>query len=132
MELRGRFKKILIVDDNRINQVVTRRILEKENFTCDVAKEGAEAVEKVKDNEYDVVLMDVNMPGMNGMEATTEIRKFNKNIPVIALTAVEIEEVREKILQAGMNDIIVKPYDTHQFYQIIYRNLSPKKLTEKI
>lgn len=130
-ELRKHSKKILIVDDNRINQVVTRRILEKENFNCDVAKEGSEAIEKVAANDYDIVLMDVNMPGMNGMEATAEIRKFNKNIPVIALTAVEIEEVREKILQSGMNDIIVKPYDTNQFYQIIYRNLAAKKLVKE-
>ncbi|MEE2770871.1 MAG: hypothetical protein VX712_01545, partial [Bacteroidota bacterium] len=62
----------------------------------------------------------------------TEIRKFNKDIPLVALTAVEVEEVREEIYGSGMNDIIVKPYDVEQFYQIIYRNLLANKLSEKV
>lgn len=125
-------RKVLVVDDNRINQVVTKRILEKENFQCDVAENGTEAVMKVQKRAYDIILMDVNMPGISGMEATRRIRKFNERVPVIALTAVEVEEIREKILKAGMNDIIVKPYDVLQFYQIINRNLVPGKLAEKI
>jgi CheY-like chemotaxis protein len=67
--------------------------------------------------------MDVNMPGITGMEATLKIREFNKDIPIVALTALEIEEIREEIYEAGMNDIIVKPYDTSTFYQVIYRNI---------
>jgi CheY-like chemotaxis protein len=67
--------------------------------------------------------MDVNMPGMNGMETTAEIRKFNPDIPIIALTAVEVGEMREEILSAGMNDIINKPYDIPQFFNTIFRNL---------
>lgn len=125
-------RKVLVVDDNRINQVVTRRILEKENFICDVAQDGTEAVNKAQTNCYDIILMDVNMPGISGMEATRRIRKFNEQVPVIALTAVEVEEIREKILKAGMNDIIVKPYDVLQFYQIINRNLMSGKLAENI
>lgn len=64
------------------------------------------------------------MPGINGMETTKRIRNLNKDVPVVALTAVEIEEVRNEIFAAGMNDIIVKPYDVERFYQIIKRNLS--------
>ena len=125
-------KNILIVDDNRINQIVTKRILEKKNFNCEVAGDGEEAIEKVKQGEYDLVLMDLNMPGISGLDACKEIRKFNKGIPVVALTAVEIDEIREEIKTAGMNDIIVKPYDVEQFYQIVYRNLVGKSLSEEV
>lgn len=114
---------ILIVDDNRINQIVTRRILEKKNFTCELAGDGETAIEMARDNKFDLILMDVNMPGISGTEASMKIREFNKQIPIVALTAVEVEEIREEINRAGMSDIIVKPYDAEQFYQIIYRNL---------
>lgn len=116
-------KKALIVDDNRINQVVTRRILEQRDFKCLVVGSGEEAIEVLKKEVVDVVLMDVNMPGMNGMETTREVRKFNSNVPIIALTAVEVGEMREEILSAGMNDIINKPYNIPQFFETIFRNL---------
>ena len=115
--------KILIVDDNRINQVVTRRILEKRDFECLVANSGEEALEILQSTHLDIVLMDVNMPGMNGMETTRKIREFNPSIPVIALTAVEVGEMKDEILEAGMNDIINKPYDIPQFFNTIFRNL---------
>lgn len=116
-------RRILIVDDNRINQVVTQRILEQKSFICEISDNGLDAIEKVRNNYFDLVLMDVNMPGITGMEATVKIREFNKDIPVVALTALEIEEIREDIYKAGMNDIIIKPYDTSTFYQVIYRNI---------
>lgn len=119
----GKGKLILIVDDNRINQVVTQRILEQKGFTCAICDNGTDAVQKVKTQFFDLVLMDVNMPGISGLEATRRIREFNTGVPIVALTAVEIEEIREEILEAGMNDIIVKPYDTSVFYQVIYRNI---------
>lgn len=115
--------KILIVDDNRINQVVTRRILEKRDFKCLVANSGEEALKILRSTQLDIVLMDVNMPGMNGMETTIKIREFNSEIPVIALTAVEVGEMKEEILAAGMNDIINKPYDIPQFFNTIFKNL---------
>lgn len=116
-------KSILIVDDNRINQKVTQKILEKSKVICTIAENGKDAVEKVKQASFDLVLMDVNMPIMNGMEATKQIREFNQDIPIIALTAVEIKEMRDEIYQAGMNDIIVKPYDIHKFRHTIAQNL---------
>jgi len=115
--------KALIVDDNRINQVVTQRILERKNVVCQVAADGYQALEMLKATVFDVVLMDVNMPGINGMETTRLIREFNSTVPIIALTAVEIDEMREEILASGMNDIIVKPYDTDQFYNTVFKNL---------
>lgn len=124
----GAGKLILIVDDNRINQVVTQRILEQKGFKCEICDNGLDAVDMVKTTFFDLVLMDVNMPGISGLEATEMIRVFNKSVPVVALTAVEIEEIREEIMEAGMNDIIVKPYDTSVFYQVIYRNFPAEVL----
>jgi len=115
-------KKILIVEDNRINQIVTKKILEKHEIHCDVAENGEQAVEQVQNSTFDLVLMDINMPVMNGMDATKMIRKFNKTLPIIALTAVEVEELRYSIYNAGMNDIIVKPYDVTKFIQIVLKN----------
>ena len=116
-------KRILVVDDNRINQVVTKRILEQQQFVVDICDNGIDAIERVRNNHFELVLMDVNMPGISGLEATKRIREFNKHIPVIALTAMEIDEIREEIYESGLNDIIVKPYDTARFYQVIFKNL---------
>lgn len=115
---------ILIVDDNKINQKVTQKILQSRNFKTSVANDGQSAVELVQKNNYGLILMDIHMPKMGGVEATTTIRTFDKKTPIIALTAVEIEEARKAILEAGMNDIILKPYDVAQFLTVILRNLN--------
>jgi len=117
-------KKILIVEDNRINQIVTRKILEKKSIICSIAENGEEAITMVKENHYDLILMDINMPIKNGYEAAEEIRTFNKIVPIIALTAVEIEELKNNIYLSGMNDIIVKPYDITKFITSIAKNIS--------
>ncbi len=119
-------KKVLIVEDNRINQTVTKRILENLGVICFIAKDGEEAVNAVKESTFDLILMDINMPVKNGIEATEEIRTFNTNIPIIALTAVDIEEQKNQIFGCGMNDIILKPYDIDRFKEIIISNLNPK------
>ena len=71
--------------------------------------------------------MDINMPGKDGIETTKEIRKFDTSTPIVALTAIEVEEMRNKIEASGMNDIIVKPYDTDKFLKIILKNLSQEE-----
>lgn len=116
-------KRILVVEDNRINQRVTKRILESEDVYCEIAQNGEEAVNIAKQSYFDLILMDINMPLKNGIEATTDIRIFNKKIPIIALTAVEIEEQKQQIFDCGMNDIIVKPYDIDIFKKTIIANL---------
>lgn len=118
-------KRILIAEDNRINQMVTRKILEKDGVICTVVENGKDAVEDPNLEQYDLILMDVNMPVMDGIEATKIIRQ-NYNIPIIALTAVEIEEMRKNILKCGMNDIIIKPYDVKAFKHVIIKNLLNK------
>jgi len=115
---------ILVVDDNKINQKITQRILETRDFKCRLASSGKEAIAIVKDIEIDLILMDVHMPDMDGLETTTAIREFNKNIPIIAFTAVEAEENLNPIYEAGMNDIILKPYDISQFLTTILKNLT--------
>ncbi|MCX2836725.1 ATP-binding protein [Salinimicrobium sp. MT39] len=122
-------KKILIVEDNKINQMITRKILEKNKVICDVADNGTTAITKVKDNEFDLILMDIHMPGISGIEATREIRKFNESIPIIALTAVTLEESLDEFYLNGFNDIIPKPYKTEEFFQKINKYLSQQKAT---
>lgn len=118
---------ILIVDDNKINQIVTQNILKKKGYTCNLASNGMNAIEMVKSESFDLILMDINMPEMNGLDATTVIRTFNTHIPIIALTAVEEGEIRDQALSVGMNDVIIKPYDTQQFFQTIMKNISKVK-----
>ncbi|MFI2742220.1 ATP-binding protein [Zhouia sp. PK063] len=114
---------ILVVEDNKVNQIVTKNILIKSGFKCKVVANGEEAISAVQRNDFNLVLMDLNMPGMNGFEATKKIREFDKEIPIIALTALEIEQIRLKLDESGINDIINKPYDKEEFYQTILRNL---------
>ncbi len=118
---------ILIVDDNKINQIVTQNILKKKGYTCDLANNGMDAIEMLKNQSFDLVLMDINMPEMNGLDATKVIRTFNTHMPIIALTAVEEGEIRDQALSVGMNDVIIKPYDTQQFFQTIMKNISKVK-----
>jgi len=118
----------LIVEDNRINQIVTQKILEKNKVKCFIAKNGKEALKSVKENKFDLILMDLNMPIMDGFLATQAIREFNTKVPIVALTALEIDEVRNKIYSSGMNDIIVKPYDVTKFIQTILQNIKEKRI----
>lgn len=122
-------KKILIVEDNKINQMITRKILEKNKVICDVADNGTVSISKVQNNHFDLILMDIHMPGISGIEATREIRKFNEQIPIIALTAVTLEESLDEFYLNGFNDIIPKPYKTEEFFQKINKYLNKEKAT---
>ena len=122
--------KILIAEDNKINQIVTKNLLAKQNYACEIVNNGVDAVEKMKSNNYDLILMDINMPIMNGDDATTAIREFNKEIPIIALTAADIEEVRQDYAAIGFDDIITKPFDNYEFFQMIATHIQNSKLCE--
>ena len=108
-DLKG--KRILLVEDNQINVMVGRQILEKANLVVDVAYDGQEAVNKVRENNYDAVLMDIQMPIMDGYTASKEIRKFNTVTPIMALSASVFMEVKSKIIESGMNGFIFKPFE---------------------
>ena len=125
-------RRILIAEDNKINQIVTKNILTKEGYDCHIVENGQLAVEAVKFEKFDLVLMDLNMPVMNGDEATVEIRKFDSEIPIVALTASVIEEVEERLMHAGMSDIIIKPYDNYEFFQIITKHLYQRYCPEAV
>ncbi len=113
--------QILLVEDNRINQQIAVEIMESSGLHVDVADNGEQAVESVKQKSYDAVLMDLQMPVMDGYAATRLIRKDhrNKNLPIIAMTAHCLEESKENCLQAGMNDFIVKPFEANALMSIL-------------
>ena len=115
--------RILVAEDNKINQVVTKNLLKKHGYLYTIVKNGQEALEEVKSNQYDLVLMDINMPVMDGNEATMAIRKFNEFLPIIALTAADIDEIGQKCKSIGYSDIIIKPFDNYEFFQVINQNI---------
>ena len=121
-------KKLLVVEDNKINQMITRKILEKNEMMCEVADNGEIAIEKVRFENFDLVLMDIHMPGISGIEATQKIREFNKDLPILALTAVTIEENIDDFYLAGFNDIIPKPYKVEEFFFKIHNALKRKNV----
>jgi signal transduction histidine kinase/ActR/RegA family two-component response regulator len=116
-------KRVLIVEDNKINQMITKKILEKKKMVCNVADNGMDAIKFVKEKNYDVILMDIHMPGISGIEATQKIREFNKTVPIIALTAITIEENLEDFYNAGFNEFIPKPFNAEDFFEKINRVL---------
>ncbi|GAA3959520.1 response regulator [Mucilaginibacter dorajii] len=114
--------RILIADDNHLNQLLIRKVLEKRNYNVEVVENGQLAVDKLTENYYDIVLMDLDMPELNGYEATTAIRNFQdekSNIPIIAITAHATADVMEKCYACGMNDFIAKPFDAEVLHQKI-------------
>ncbi|PKQ43926.1 tetratricopeptide repeat-containing hybrid sensor histidine kinase/response regulator [Confluentibacter flavum] len=120
-------RRILVAEDNKINQIVTKNLLNKEGYLCTIVNNGLEAIEEIKNNNFDLILMDINMPLMNGNEATMAIRKFNDTIPVIALTAADIEDVKEDHKNIGYDDIITKPFDNYEFFQILSANINKQR-----
>jgi len=104
-------KCVLLVEDNQMNIMVAEKFLRKWKIEVEIAYNGAEAVAKAEHNVYDLVLMDLQMPVMDGYKATRLIREFDKDTPIIALTASALLKVRQDVLAAGMNDYITKPFD---------------------
>jgi len=118
---------VLVVDDNKINQIVTKKIMEKNNFKCEVVDDGLAALELLDLNSYDLILMDINMPVIDGFETTRRIRNKGIEIPIIALTAFDKEEITEEAIASGMNDIIIKPFEPVLLFQMIYNLIHARK-----
>jgi signal transduction histidine kinase/ActR/RegA family two-component response regulator len=110
---------ILVVEDNKINQVVTKKIIQNSNMSCTIVDDGYAAMVALEREAFDLILMDINMPLINGFETTRKIREKGIKIPVIALTAFDKEEVTEEAISAGMNDIMVKPFEPSKLFQVI-------------
>ncbi|MCX6209100.1 MAG: ATP-binding protein [Bacteroidetes bacterium] len=119
--------KILLADDNEVNRLVVTTILNHNGCIIDEAENGIEVLGKLKNNHYDVILMDIQMPLLDGIEATKKIRQSNINIPIIALTAFALKGDEEKFLSVGMNDYLVKPFKENDLLNIISKWLSQNK-----
>ena len=115
---------ILLVEDNILNQRITTFSLKKFNHEVDIANNGLEAVNKYRDKEYDVILMDIMMPVMDDLEATFQIRKYekemdnNRHTPVIAITANTLDNDRDKCIATGMDEYMAKPFDMNRLNEI--------------
>jgi len=122
--------RVLLVEDNEINQQVAKEILEGAGLNVTVANNGQEAVNAVKANSYDAVLMDVQMPVMDGYTATQEIRNLKseiRNVPIIAMTAHAMAGDEDKSLQAGMNGHVTKPIDPDQLFSTLQEWIKPQE-----
>jgi hypothetical protein len=128
-------KKVLLVEDVELNQFLARHMMQSWGFEVELAINGKEAIEKIDKNSYDLVLMDIQMPVMNGIEATKIIRKMSdlekRELPIIALTANALKGDGELYIAAGMNDYLTKPFDELKLYNKIFSNLSNAKLLVK-
>ena len=109
----GKSLRILVAEDNPANQLLAKLLLEKEGHSATIAQDGEQAVQELLRGEFDLVLMDCQMPGVDGYEATRRIRKSDTigKIPIIAVTAYARPEDRERCFAVGMNDHITKPID---------------------
>jgi len=127
---------VLLVEDNDINRLYAKSILKNWNCFTDTAENGVVAIEKIKNHEYDVVLMDIQMPVMDGYETTKAIRMMEtpqRNVPILALTANATKTDVEKCIAAGMNDYLPKPFTPDDLYRKLFKELkiTPKEKTNK-
>ena len=120
-------QRALLVEDNEVNQIIAKGALKKLGISTDVTNNGEEAIDAIQDKHYDIVLMDCEMPIMDGFEATRAIRAWEKSlgkhVPIIALTADDTEDCRKACLEAGMDDFMKKPFRSDQL-QTILKNLN--------
>ena len=122
-------KKVLVVDDNEMNLEVVKGLLKRTKIQVDLAESGQECLEKTREKQYDLILMDIQLPGINGYEATTRIYSLNRKdlrkIPVIAMTANAFEADREKAFLTGMSEHLSKPIDEKTLISTIKKNIIP-------
>jgi signal transduction histidine kinase/CheY-like chemotaxis protein len=120
---------LLVVDDNEVNRIVVREQLKLVGLEADEAQDGLRAVEMAKRADYDLILMDVQMPTLDGIEATRQIRTIDRyrNIPIIALTADAFKADRQRVMDAGMSDHLAKPLQARQLYAALAQWLAPSR-----
>ncbi|MBI2768731.1 MAG: response regulator [Burkholderiales bacterium] len=121
--------RVLLVEDNDINQRVASEILEDAGFVVDIAENGQVSLEMLQRAAYDIVLMDMQMPVMDGVTATLEIRKLRHlaGLPVVAMTANAMQRDRQRCLDAGMNDFLVKPIDPDALFAMLLKWIKPQR-----
>ncbi|PLX01411.1 MAG: histidine kinase [Marinilabiliales bacterium] len=124
MKSKIKLKHVLLVEDNLLNQKFALAVLKMNGYTADVAENGKIGLEKYKNNEYDLILMDIQMPIMDGIECTKEIRKIEsennwERIQIIAVTAFAMPGDEQKFLEAGLDNYLAKPYKGPDLISII-------------
>lgn len=117
-------KKVLIVDDNKINQLVTQKVLEQYGIQHHTASNGQEALDLVQENTFDFILMDVNMPVMNGLESSKAMRELEIETPIIALTAINSTDPEKDFASFGISDAIIKPYKTEKLLELLLKYMN--------
>jgi CheY-like chemotaxis protein len=129
-ELSG--KSALIIEDNILNQLIASKSLDFVNMKYKIVDDGNEALNIFLSDNYDIILLDINIPGMNGFEIASEIRQLadrkKMSIPIVAVTGSEISDISNKIKASGINDYLLKPYTQEQLYNMILKQLN-KSLT---
>jgi signal transduction histidine kinase/CheY-like chemotaxis protein len=128
-EMKKRTLRILLAEDNPINQKLALRLMEKHGYHADAVANGLEAVAALRKIPYQLVLMDVQMPKMDGFEASRIIRSpgsgvLNPNIPIVAMTAMAMKGDREQCMAAGMNDYLTKPIEPHKLFELLNKYLN--------
>jgi len=116
-------RRILLAEDNKVNQLVARSLLEKRGHRVRVADNGLEAVDAVREEEFDIVLMDIQMPGLDGVSATDQIRQLPSGtvVPILALTAHDTEDERRRCSEVGMNGFLSKPFQPMELLEAVDR-----------
>ncbi len=127
-KLRDLSMNILIAEDNVTNQTLLKYFLMKAGYSYRFANDGSEALQLFHDDEYDLVLMDMEMPVMDGIEATRRIRTVDNQVPIIAISAYVEENIVRKSYEAGVNEYLTKPYKRQDILDMIRKHISFDKL----
>jgi CheY-like chemotaxis protein len=127
----GRHLRVLLAEDNAVNQKLAQAMLQKLGHAVTIADDGARAVELVARHTFDLVLMDMQMPRLDGLEATRLIRAAGHALPIVAMTANAMDSDRQRCLDAGMDDFLAKPVRTRELAEVIARQpAGPAELAE--
>lgn len=121
-------KSVLLVEDDRVNQMITKKLLETKKIKCLVVDNGEDAIKILDNTDIHLILMDLSLGGMSGIETAKEIRRSNTKIPIIALTASEVDEIKEELQIAGFNDFISKPFRIDELFEKIETALEQNSL----
>ncbi len=123
--------RILIAEDHIVNQTLFKSILGKQGYSIEVANDGLEALELAKENPFDLIFMDIQMPNMNGLEATRAIREAGIEVPIVAVTASALKEERQRATDVGMNDFITKPFKKKDIMPVVEKWAAHKVWTSR-